>query len=207
MFHHYVLPILQQSEHSQKQILKWRIFGLAESEIAQTLEEALQNIDCQTGYRWESPYIEFKVRCNPRFADHIKAIIDPIIAPHVISTVDKKASETLCALIADINEPITIIDEATGGLLQILLTKPSLYHLLNFTGLHQNKMHFHIHGLEEYWKQLAPKGNSQLIIDYKNQHQKGQEIHCVPYRSASVIEYAAEWSCFRLLQLINQLHQ
>ncbi|MBI2784765.1 MAG: competence/damage-inducible protein A [Legionella longbeachae] len=206
MFNHYVLPILQQTTHSQKQILKWRIFGLAESEIAQTLEDALKGINCQTGYRWESPYIEFKVRCTLDLSDKIKRIIDPIVEPHIISSIDKKASENLRELIANRNEPITIIDEATGGLLQLLLTKPDLYHLLNFNGLHQHRLHFHIRGLEEYWQQLPIKGTTQLIIDYCNPHKEGRETHQIPYRSAFVVEHAAEWLCFRLSHLINQLH-
>ncbi|WP_240489374.1 hypothetical protein [Legionella parisiensis] len=201
------MPILQQTTHSQKQILKWRIFGLSESEIAQRLEDALQDIDCQTGYRWESPYIEFKVRCMPNLADKIKTIVGPLLEPHIISDVDKKASENLHELIASINEPITIIDEATGGLLQLLLSKPSTHHLLHFNDLHKNALHFHIRGLEEYWQQQPPKGKTQLIIDYSNHYQEGRETHSIPFRTASVVEYAAEWLCFRLFHLINQLHQ
>lgn len=65
MFNQDVLPLLlQTSRHSNKQILRWRVFGLAESEIAQILEEALEGLDCQTGYRLETPYLEFKVRCK-----------------------------------------------------------------------------------------------------------------------------------------------
>lgn len=207
MFNHYVLPLLQQTAHSQKQILKWRIFGLAESEIAQKLEDALQDINCQTGYRWESPYIEFKVRCTPDRVDRIKAIVDPILKPHIISTVDKKASENLCELISTINEPITIIDEATGGLLQLLLSKPNIYHLVHFSGLHKNKLYFHLRGLAEYWQQQPAKGTTQLIIDYSNHAQEGRETHNIPYRSAAVVEHAVEWLCFRLFHLINQLHQ
>lgn len=206
MFNQYVMPLLQQTTHSQKQILKWRIFGLAESEIAQKLEDALQDIDCQTGYRWESPYIEFKVRCIPNLADKIKTIVGPILEPHIISDVDKKASENLRELITRINEPITIIDEATGGLLQLQLSKPNIHHLLHFTELHKNTLNFHIRGLEEYWQQQPSQGTTQLIIDYSNHH-KGRETHNIPYRSASVIEYATEWLCFRLFHLINQLHQ
>ncbi|CAM2978636.1 Competence damage inducible protein CinA [Legionella steigerwaltii] len=207
MFNHYVLPILQQTAHSKKQILKWRIFGLAESEIAQKLEDALQDIDCQTGYRWESPYIEFKVRCTPNLVDKVNAVVEPILKPHIISGVDKKASENLRELIASINEPITIIDEATGGLLQLLLTKPEIHHLLNFTGLRKNKLFFHIRGLAEYWQQQPRRGTTQLIIDYSNHDQERQETHNIPYRTAAVVEHAAEWLCFRLFHLINQLHQ
>ncbi|KTD68580.1 MULTISPECIES: competence/damage-inducible protein A [Legionella] len=207
MFNHHVLPILQQTTHSQKQILKWRIFGLPESEIAQKLEEALQNIDCQTGYRWESPYIEFKVRCTPNLADKVKAVVDPILKPHIISSVDKKASENLRELIASIDKPITIIDEATGGLLQLLLSKPNIHHLLDFSGQHKNRLFFHINGLAEYWQQQQTLGTAQLIIDYSNRDQGGHETHTIPYRTAAVVEHAAEWLCFRLFHLINQLHQ
>ncbi|QMT61156.1 molybdopterin-binding protein [Legionella sp. PC997] len=207
MFNNYALPLLQQTTHSQKQILKWRIFGLAESEIAQILEEALQGVDCHTGYRWESPYIEFKVRCAPNLMDKIKAIVNPILEPHIISSVEKKASDHLRELIASINEPITIIDEATGGLLQLLLSKPNIHHLLHFSGLHQNMLYFHIRGLTEYWQQQPTNGTTQLIIDYSNHYQKGRETHNIPYRNVSVVEHAAEWLCCRLFHLINQLHQ
>ncbi|MGL5742739.1 MAG: hypothetical protein ACRCXC_09445 [Legionella sp.] len=207
MFHHHVLPVLQQTEHSQKQILKWRIFGLAESEIAQKLEDALSNIDCHTGYRLESPSIEFKVRCYPQLGAQIKKIIAPILAPHIISPVNRKASWLLIDCITNIKEPITIIDEATGGLLQLLLTKPESHHLLNFNGLDKSDLYFHIRGLEDYWQQHSGSGTTQLTIDYRNTTQEGRETHHIPYRSSLVVSYAAEWLCFRLFHLINQLHQ
>ncbi len=37
MFNDYVLPLLQQTEHMDKQLLKWRLFGVAEGEIAEIL--------------------------------------------------------------------------------------------------------------------------------------------------------------------------
>lgn len=207
MFNDYAFPLLQETSHSQKQIVKWRIFGLPESEIAQTLEDALHDIDCQTGYRWESPYIEFKVRCKKDVVEKIKTIIDPIVAPHIISTVDKKASDTLRELILNLNQPITIIDEATGGLLQTILTKPALHHLLNFNGLHKSQPYFHITGLDDYWQKKPIMGTTQLTIQYNNGQLEGTETHTIPYRSPSVLEHAAEWLSFRLIHLINQLHQ
>lgn len=207
MFHNFVLPLLQNTIHSNKHLLKWRIFGLAESEIAQTLEDALANIDCQTGYRLETPYIEFKVRCTSNLVDVVKKIIDPILAPHIISSPDKKASDKLRELILSINEPITIIDEATGGLLQSLLVKPGTRHLLNFNSIKRTKLYFHLSGLDEYWSQQTANGTTQLIIHYSNNNQEGGETHQIPYRSPSVLYYAAEWLSFRLFHLIDQLHQ
>lgn len=207
MFNQDAFPILQQTSHSQKQILKWRVFGLPESEIAQALEEALKDVDCQTGYRWEAPYIEFKVRCKPEIVDKVKHIIDPILAPHIISSIDKKASDALREHLVKLNKPITIIDEATGGLLQIVLNKPGLHHLLNFNGLTKNEPYFHISGLADYWQQKPITGTTQLVIHYHKGEHQGSETHTIPYRTPMVLEHATEWLSFRLFHLINELHQ
>lgn len=207
MFNDYVIPLLQETRHSNKHMLKWRIFGQAESEIAQTLEDALTGIDCQTGYRLETPYVEFKVRCKNELIEQIKAIIDPLLAPYIIATTDKKASDKLLELITQINEPITIIDEVTGGLLETLLSKPGTHHLLKFHNIEKNHLYFHLSGLNEFWSQEPAKGTTQLVIQYKSEHQEGGETHHLPYRSPSVVYYAAEWLSFRLFHLINQLHQ
>ncbi|TAL65251.1 MAG: competence/damage-inducible protein A, partial [Legionella sp.] len=207
MFNDYVLPRLQDTAHSSKKILKWRVFGVAESEIAQILEDALATIDCQTGYRLDTPYIEFKVRCRDDLVHQVKAIVDPIIEPHCITSGDQKASQALQELILQLQEPITIIDEATQGLLQSLIVKPGLQDLINFHGLEKTRLSFHLSGLSEYWQQQPITGFSQLMVHYSNQEQEGGETHEIPYRSPLVLYYAAEWLSFRLFHLINQLHQ
>jgi nicotinamide-nucleotide amidase len=206
MFHQHIIPLLQRTQRSKKQILKWRIFGLAESEIAQTLENALSSFDCQTGYRLDVPYVEFKVRCTQNLVEEIKQVIDPLLAPHIIASIDKKASDKLREFILNINHPITIIDEATGGLLETLLVRPGVHHLLNFNTLDRTKLFFHIRGLDEYWSQQGPNGTTQLSIHYSDPNHEGGETHTIPYRSPLVVHHAVEWLSFRLFHLINQLH-
>lgn len=207
MFEDYVLPVLQKTAHSEKHIVKWRIFGVAESEIAQILEDALAHLDCQTGYRLDTPYIEFKVRCKQELIDEVTAIVDPILAPHIISNTEQKASDKLRSLLASIQEPIIIIDEATEGALQTLLMKPGIKNQVYFHEVDDCSLYFHLSGLEAYWNNEQPKGQSQLVIHYRNQTQEGGETHQIPYRSPLIIHYAVEWLCFRLFHLINQLHQ
>lgn len=206
MFHNHAMPILHKTQRSSKHILKWRIYGLAESEIGQILESALEKIDCQTGYRLDTPYIEFKVRCKTERIEEVKAIIDPILKPHIIATTEKKASEALADLILKLDQPISIIDDVTGGLLQTLLVKPGLQNLVYFHNSKPTTLNFHLSGLDEYWSQQTTKGTSHLVIQYSNQNQEGGEKHEIPYRSPLVIHYAAEWLSFRLFHLINQLH-
>lgn len=207
MFNQHVLPILQKTLHSTKQILKWQIFGKAESEIAQILEEALQGIDCQTGYRLDTPYIEFKVRCTSDLVDKIQAIIDPIIKPDSISTINTKASKELRNLIAQRQIPLTILDDVTGGLLESLLSTPETKHLLNFHNANKEQLCFELIGLKEHWAGQPASGSTYLSIQSTYQDKVLHEQHLIPYRSATVLAYATEWLSFRLIHLINQLHQ
>ena len=206
MFEHHAMPLLQATQRSTKDMVKWRIFGVAESEIAATLEEALSGFDCQTGYRLDVPYLEFKVRCATPLVEKIRLVIDPILAPHTITSLEKKASDTLRDAVVLLNKPITIIDEVTGGLLELLLVKPETHHLIHFTNFKKTSLLFHLRGLEEYWRQERPKGTSQVTIQYSNHQQEGGETHVVPYRSPLVVHHAAEWLSYRLFHLINQLH-
>ncbi|CEK09716.1 competence/damage-inducible protein A [Legionella hackeliae] len=207
MFNDYVFPLLQTRQHSNKCILKWRLFGVAEGLIAEKLDKILADFDCQTGYRLETPYVEFKVRCKAEIVAQIKERIDSVVAPYLISTIDKKASEQFCEQILQLKTPISIVDEVTGGLLQTLIQRPENYDLLQFNNCNSHtSIRFHLRGLEEYWHQRPISGKTQVYIDYSNSTQQGTETHELAHRSALVVHLAAEWLCFRLSHLINQLH-
>jgi nicotinamide-nucleotide amidase len=133
MFNSYVLPFLQKSLQSMDQkILKWRLFAVSEGQIAEKMDEALKNLDCETGYRLEMPYLEFKVRCKPTLEKEVREIIEPLIKPYIIATVEQRASEKLVTELISRNIQISIDDEATGGLLQTLIQKPHSYDLIKF---------------------------------------------------------------------------
>ncbi|KTD38856.1 competence damage inducible protein CinA [Legionella nautarum] len=209
MFNDYVLPLLQQMTHSEKQIHKWRLFGVAESQIAQEIDEALVKIDCKTGYRLETPYVECKVRCKSQLMVEVIQIVESIAAPYIIATPEQKASELLYEKIVKSQIPISIIDEATGGILQTLIQQPDSYPWLKFYHDKDAALHFHLRGLQEYWSGQGKKGKTQVSIQYRNAKINGKETHEtheLPYRSPLVIHYAAEWLSFRLFHLIDQLH-
>lgn len=201
MFNQHVLAVLQNQLHSDKQLLKWRVFAVAESQIAQQMDEALVGIDCQTGYRLETPYIECKVRCRPELVDQIKAIVDPLLQPHIIATPEKKASELLIELISQQQIKLSIQDNITGGHLQSLLETPATHQLLNFNGQVRYPFHFELQGLKEYWQQQNAN-QTTVKIKYICNSQSGIDEQQFAYRSPLIINIAAEWICFKLLELI-----
>lgn len=207
MFNDHVLPMLQQTQHSHTQLLKWRLFGVAEGEIAERLDKALTDVDCETGYRLETPYLEFKVRCRESEVAQVRQRIESLIAPHIIAPPEQRASERLCQRIEKIQGSIVILDDVTGGLLQTLIQRPSNYHHLMFHDSSNSKLRFHLSGLDEYWSQCTGLAITQVTINYHHGKEQGSETHQIPYRSPLVIHYAAEWLSFRLFHLIDQLHQ
>lgn len=207
MFNDFVFEPLKSTGRSSNILLKWRVFGVAESAIAEQLDSALKHLDCETGYRLETPYVECKIRCHPRLQSEVERIILPIIKPHIIATTHKKASEQLYEAILQHEKPIAILDEVTGGLLQLLIQRPGNYPLLTFYENQAAEIHFHLLGLKEYWTGQQPGGTTTLSINYRFGPNDGQETHVLPYRSPLVIHHAAEWLSFRLFHLINELHQ
>ena len=206
MFNDHVLPMLQQTQHNSKEMLKWRLFGVAEGAIAEVLDQALSAMDCETGYRLEMPYLEFKVRCYHPDIDRVKQIVDPLVQSHIIASPEQKASERLRQVIEKLQEPIVIIDNVTGGILQTLLQRPSNYRWLKFNDEGKSHLYFHLSGLDEYWLHASEAKTTRLTIKYHNDIEHGSETQDIPFRNALVVEYAAEWLCFRLLHLIDQLH-
>ena len=208
MFNTYVLPRLQQTQHSQKQILSWQLFGVSEGRVAAMLEKALEDIPCHTGYRLDIPYLEFKVRCEPELVAIVKQRIDPLAEPLSISPPKQKASKMLRERLAEMKRPVVIIDKATGGVLETLLRCPKNADRLSFYERRGAFCQFEITGLDVYWTSESTESNTELLLKYHGLQYGGFERHTVPYRGSSlVLHYAAEWLSFRLLHLINQIHQ
>ncbi|WP_028388335.1 competence/damage-inducible protein A [Legionella fairfieldensis] len=209
MFNNHALPLLRTLQHSEKQLLKWRLFGIAESQIAQQIDETLTSagLNCKTGYRLDIPYIECKVSCKKDLCQTVQQLLEPVIAPYIIASPEQKASERLYETILELKKPVTIIDEVTGGILQTLIQKPASFPWVKFYNDNRPSLLFHLRGLNEYWLQSGKRGLTEITIEYRNSNSEGKETHKIPYRSPLVIYSAAEWLSFRLFHLINQLHQ
>lgn len=203
-----VLPYLTNQTKSKKVIRRWLIYGQPESRIAHILDDALKEFDCITGYRMDTPYVEFKVKMKPEDEKTILDIIKPIIAPYLLSEDTEKASDKLRIQISRLNQPITIIDEVTGGLLQNLIQTPDTIDKVHFLPEKGNIAVFHLTGFDNYWHPKADKAETtQCCIDYHYGDKPGRESHTLPLRRQAYAPlYVTEWLSFRLLHLINQLH-
>lgn len=204
MFTDHVLPRIRNHQpRSNKQLLKWRLFGASEGMIAETLDNALKHLPCETGYRLERPYLEFKVICASQDTTTVSTIIDPILKPYIIATPKQRASECLQDTIAHRKQSVSIMDEATGGLLQTLIQHPSNYAWLRFQNDDHATWHFHLQGLSEYWQQKTDSKTTHVTLHYRNEKVDGEETHTLPYYGPWVVNSAAEWLAFRMVEIIR----
>lgn len=207
MFMEHVLPVLKMVFSRTDPLLKWLLLGVAEGEIAGILDAALVGIQCEIGYRLDTPYVEFKVRCKSEQVKEVEQIITDVFTKHHVVALEEKASKSLRARLETISQPLGIVDEVTGGHLQTLIQTPATHRTVLFQACQTLATVFHITGLEAYWKQEEKK-QVQIMIQYTLNHQSMTETLTIPYRGASplILLHAAEWLCLRLLQLINQMH-
>jgi nicotinamide-nucleotide amidase len=85
MFQTYAMPYLKKAYRtSEKVCLKWQLVGVPEGQTAEMLDEALKDMACQTGYRVNKPYLEFKVRCTAAWVARVRAVIDPLVEQNMV---------------------------------------------------------------------------------------------------------------------------
>jgi len=198
MFDNYVLPQVLKSHSPKKKMLlyRWRLFGVSEGHMAATLDEAIKDYPCEMGYRIHFPYLDVKMLLEDT-PDHqpAKTIMDQVTQPYVICTPEATASQALVTYLENADQTLSIVDHATGGLLQATLTTPKTQQKIIWSDNNTAEHHFEINGLTEYWRGDPPHDQVDVIIQYTHQNQTQTHEHKLPYRSLKICSYAVEYIC------------
>lgn len=203
MFDNLVLPELSKARRQDKIQLKWRVFALPEGAIAETIDKTLGDLDCETGYRLEVPYLECKVRCLPELSDIVTQRMTALLQPHILPTQGLRASHLLSQFLKQQTRRIHIVDTATGGLLENSLLTPSTRHVLHFQPNQEADVHIEIEGLDAYWQnreaqetdiriRIATSGQSSVVFEKK-----------LAFRNAHVLSMGAEWAAYAIYAFLN----
>jgi len=204
MFNEYVLPIFHALQPTHQVLLRWRLFGVAESVLDHMMEEALADMDCETGYRWDPPYVEFKVRCLPSMAETIQKRVDSLAKPHIIASVEEKASEKLRSLLENRQATVVINDKVTGGVLQTLIQRPANHAFLYFNQSDcKADWNIHIQGLDGYWTGEKQDKNT-LSVTIQQQNGLMKETCELPWFGSNMLHYAAEWVSFKIVDMMSK---
>lgn len=192
MFRDHVLPKLSISQQYK---LHWLLIGASEGEIAATIDAALKDINCQTGYRADYPYLEIKVWVNnPEDLMQCEKIAEPLVKNYLVSKENIPASITLREKIASENIEYKIYDAVTGGILQSLLDMPNTHTKVEFLSSAE-QADIIMTGLENFWQGLPAPGHSEIHLQF-NSFTATRKVF---YRGDSIRQFAAEWVCWQLI--------
>jgi len=201
MVDHIVIPRLKTLQYSHLfYYQKWLLFSVSEGHIAESLDAITKNFDCTTGYRLAYPYVEFKMYSHQEkdFQALLPKVLK-IISPYLILDGSKPASEFLKEKILSLRQPITILDQATGGLLETLLVTPETHQKIYFDTKQSTAWQIEISGLTAYWENINTT-QAHLDIIFKKHNIVEKSVHKdIPFRGSRVKQYAVEYICREIL--------
>lgn len=198
MFSAVVLPYLKNKGYQNNfTVLKWKLIGVIESDIAPKLDKIFEGLDVQTSYCLNYPYLDFKICFLKSMTNQINLQrINKIIRAYAVSfNKEGTASEQLLDVLQKQNIGLVITDHATkGGLSQKLSTKNE----------GNTKCEVIVDGLDELWDHQSFSGTTaiRVSVDYKN---KSQDFSIsIPYRGIEVKDYAVEYASFAILKTVDE---
>lgn len=202
MFETHVLPRLINQYATGKELLQWKVFGIAEGIVAEKVDVALKPYAeiCRTSFRWDYPYVDCKVLLDTNAPEKqpIITTLNEVLLPYQVDPIhNQTASEQLKNYLIQAKEPVFIQDFATAGTLESRVHVPANHATVFFGVASSTENFFHIDGLKNYWH--GEEGTqSELILT----SQQGVEIFQIPYRGALLEVYAAEFVAHQIfLQL------
>ena len=200
MFLNTVLPYLKEKGYqSDFTVLKWRLIGVIESNIAPQLDKIFAGTSITTSYCLKYPYLDFKLQIPKSIADQINMEqINQIIEEYVVCfNKEGNASDHLSDYIKQKNITLEITDNATKGVLAQKLS-------LEAANKGEIKFNASINGLNELWENKPFTGTTKIdvLVEYNNQPQNYSIL--VPYRGAEVKNYAVEYASFIIFKVMNQ---
>lgn len=209
MFEKFIFPDLKQYANKDLVTLRWRVFGIAESMLAEILEPIAKQHNCKTGYRWHYPYIDFKVMISKSAdIDSFSKEIDKAVEPYFIVDSKHTASELLKSYLQSTKQKIVICDCATGGALQAKLFSPETKGTLQFCDSLEKQSDYDaaivVSGLNEYWQVNSEPGSTELKIEFQSPKGTHQVKATIPFRNQLVKRFAVEYISYQILKYLKR---
>lgn len=186
---------------------KWLLFGVSEGHIAEQLEEIIKHHDCTTGYRVCYPYVEIKLHSTNEIDFHkLVPLVEKEFSAYMIEDGKQTASELLKRKLLTLNQPLTIMDLATGGSLETTIRTRETNEKLHFVSeLHTKNASpwaVSITGLNDFW-QHKQATHTVLEMTFTHHSDVKSEKFTIPYRGSRVKLYAVEFICQKIYHYLD----
>lgn len=203
-----VLPALKIAKFTEiVHHAKWLLFGVSEGHIAEQLENIAKHFDCTTGYRVAYPYLEIKLHSNNETDfNNLIPLVEKEFSSYMIEDGKHTASDLLKNKLITLNQPLTIIDLATGGSLEATIKTPETYSKLHFISdpnqVITSEIKVQISGLNDFWEHQSVN-TTTLDITFTHQNVIKPGKFTIPNRGMRVKQYAVELICQKIYHYLT----
>lgn len=201
IFEHNILPYLINNNFCGDFELKhYRILGIAESVIANQIDEIVRGHEIQTAFCVKMPYLDIFLT-GKNIPSSIKDNIEKTIYPYFITESYEFGSEMLKKHIESLNKIIYINDHAIGNSLSSKLFSPETFAFL--TSKENADVRIKIEGLKEYWQGSLHRAPSEIQIKIENCGEFQERTITINTRGSETLTIASEYVAVEILKMLN----
>jgi molybdenum cofactor synthesis domain-containing protein len=214
IFDKYIVPYLQQHNYIVRQQVSWKLLGVIESEIAETIDNFTKQCHAATAYRWNYPYLDVKLSYPVDIAHSISTLmqqIDTHLSDYLVSRNNQTSLELLHEWLQKQNIALIYLhDELTCGRFAKVFGHADIIHYIvqrddQIThNIAPQEIYAHCTGLAELWQQTAFSGKTKLTCSITYNCKTKTIAMEIPYRGSEVIDYAVHFIAYCLVQFLNK---
>ncbi|MDO8954256.1 MAG: competence/damage-inducible protein A [Gammaproteobacteria bacterium] len=202
LFTECVLPILDTHQfYTNRSLYRWRLMGVSESAIAEELEAIGKPFNLEFAYRAAYPYTDIKLMLEHNAElDNIISLINSALQPYLITTGNAPISSVLKARLDQSTIVLTIVDNASNGLIMAGLMSPGTR--LNLTAANQaSDQHcLIINGLKEYWDTATQANTTEIHVELIHAGISTKSSRQIYLRGQETMDYAIEFTCHEIMK-------
>ncbi|MBV52897.1 MAG: hypothetical protein CL816_02380 [Coxiellaceae bacterium] len=184
--------------------LNYLLLGVGESDIADKIEPYFSDgTDVELGYRASFPYIQVKLSAVSESAlASMRQLIEPIIAPYLVSDSGRTATEQLVAMVEQLSYSVCILDRVSYGRWQSHLVTPATNTQLRFSEELSSTCQIILSGIDL----ITSPHSEKLMYTLKcqlNDHTVLYEYQA-PRRGIRTLNSVVEWASWKALTFLTE---
>ncbi len=205
LFHNFVVPLLEQQQFtSNHRLYRWRLMGVSESAIAETLEIFGKPYQLQFGYRAHYPFVDIKLHLDEsERSEAIKSGVYEIVSPYLVTTENSNLSTQLQHALGNLKHPIALYDNATKGAIAVALMTPQNHHALNVVYQPEplpSDYAVSVEGLEAFWHLQPGQHQTEIRVTLNHAGKTHHAQQIIFLRGQETIQYAIEFVSWQILK-------
>lgn len=203
IFQEQVFPVLKEEGFSTPlRLFRWRLMGVSESFIAESLNPISEECDIEFAYRAGYPFVDVKLMLNPHNKNHSKILlrVEQIVKPYFATHLNALLTKQLHDLLIESQRKIFVEDHATHG---YFLQKMALPEELIVPYKENADVSMIIEGLKHFGADNSKEVFDECHITITNNHKTEEHRYDkILLRGQETLDFVAEFTALKVMNML-----